>query len=153
MYRLRIIAVLIFTAGLVGCATLLPTFETPTVTISSFRILPGNSIVPTFEVGLHVSNPNAVALNLLGLTYQVELEGHQVFSGVANDLPVIKGYGSGDIVLQGQPDLLGTFNLFHDLLKRPRDSVGYRVDAALDVGRLLPKIRINREGQVSLQSR
>ncbi len=151
MRCLKFIAVLLLTVCLGGCATLLPTFETPTVIVSSFRMLPGRSIVPTFEIGLHVSNPNAVALNLVGLTYQVELEGHQVFSGVANDLPVIKGYGSGDIILQGQPDLLGTFNLFQDLMRRPRETVLYRVDAALDIGRLLPKIRINREGQVSLK--
>lgn len=150
MGRLKLGVLLLVILSMVSCSALVPSFESPTVTISNFRVLPGQSIVPTFEIGLHVSNPNRMPLNLVGLSYLVELEGHQVFSGVANDLPVIAGYGSGNIVLQGQPDLIGTFNLFHDLMRRPRQDVSYRVDAVLDIGGLMPKIRINREGLVSL---
>ena len=151
MRSLKLLIVLMFTLSVVGCAALLPKFESPTVSVTDFKVLPGDSVVPRFEVGLHVSNPNRVALNLVGVTYRIELEGHQVFSGVSNDLPVIAGYGAGDVVLQGQPDLFGTFNLFHDLMRRPRENVSYQVDAVLDVGGLLPKIRIKREGQVTLK--
>ncbi len=151
MYRLKVVLVLMTALVAGGCAVLLPQFETPTVAVTDFRMLPGRSIVPTFEIGLHVSNPNRSALKLAGLVYQVELEGHQIISGVASDLPVIAAYGEGDVVLQARPDLFNTIHLFQDLLQRPRETVSFKVDAVLDVGALVPKIRITREGYVTLR--
>jgi len=150
MVRLKICLVLITVLLFSGCAALLPQFETPTVVVTDFRVLPGQSIVPAFEIGLHVSNPNRSALKLVGLAYRVELEGHQILTGVASDLPVIAAYGEGDVVLQARPDLFSTFNLFQDLLRRPRETVSFTVEAALDVGGLVPKIRVREEGTVSL---
>ena len=134
----------------VACAPLLPTFETPTVSVSSFRVLPGNSIVPTFEIGLHVANPNRLPLKLAGLSYNVELEGYRILSGVSNQLPVIAAYGEGDVLLQAQPDLLNTIGLFTRLMNRPQDNFSYNLEALLDVGGLIPKIRVSKEGSLSL---
>ncbi|MDX2481982.1 MAG: LEA type 2 family protein [Desulfuromusa sp.] len=145
----NIICVLIFL--IVGCAPLLPNFEEPTVNLTSFRVLPSdNSIVPTFEIGLHVTNPNRMALKLQGLSYNVELEGHRVLSGVSNQLPVIEAYAEGDVLLQAQPDLFSTISLFTDLLNQPRDKFTFNLEALLDVGGLLPKIRIQKAGELSL---
>lgn len=134
-----------------GCAMLQPGFETPDVRVTSFRILPSESIAPRFEIGLHVINPNRAALQLEGLSYSVELEGLKVISGVTRDLPVIEGYGSGDVVLQASADLLNSLNLLTDLMSRPRETVGYALNAKLDVGALLPSIRINQTGVIALQ--
>ena len=134
----------------VSCAPLLPSFETPTVTVSSFRVLPGNSIVPSFEIGLHVANPNRVPLKLAGLSYHVELEGYRILSGVANQLPVIEAYGEGTVLLQAQPDLISTFSLFAELMSQPRDRYTYNLEALLDVGGLMPKIRVQKDGTLAL---
>lgn len=133
-----------------GCAPLLPNFETPTVNVSSFRVLPGNSIVPTFEIGLHVINPNRMALELQGLSYNVELEGYRVLSGVSNKLPVIEAYGEGDVLLQARPDLFSTISLFTDLMNQPRDMFKFNLEALLDVGGLMPKIRVQKKGELSM---
>ncbi len=143
-----IILLLFFT--FLGCAPLLPRFETPTVHLTSFRVLPGNSIVPTFEIGLHVINPNRIALKLHGLSYNVELEGFRVLSGVSNQLPVIEAYGEGDILLQARPDLFSTISLFTNLLNQPREQFTFTLEALLDVGGLMPKIRVYKEGMLSL---
>ncbi len=133
-----------------ACAPLLPSYETPTVNVSSFRILPGNNVVPTFEIGLHVINPNRMALKLQGLSYNVELEGYRVLSGVANELPVIAAYGEGDVVLKAQPDLFSTISLFTDLMNQPRDIFKFNLEALLDIGGLMPKIRVQKAGEVAL---
>lgn len=135
---------------LVGCTPFLHNFETPTVNVTSFRVLPGNSIVPTFEIGLHVTNPNQIALKLQGLSYYVELEGYRILSGVSNQLPVIEAYGDGEVLLQVSPDLFSTISLFTDLLNQPRDVFAFNLEAFLDVGGLLPKIRVYKEGKLSL---
>lgn len=134
---------------LAGCATLSPDFEQPSVSVSSFRMLPSNSLVPKFEIGLHVINPNRIPLKLLGMSYEVELEGHRVLTGVANQLPLIAAYGEGDVLLQATPDLFSTLSLFTDLMNQPREKFNFNFSARLDVGKFLPKIRVEKSGQIS----
>ena len=50
---------IILTAMLEACGSLRPGYETPTVTISSFRTVPSQGTLPTFEIGLNVINPVA----------------------------------------------------------------------------------------------
>ncbi len=135
---------------LAGCATLSPDFERPSVSVSSFRVLPSNSIVPKFEIGLHVINPNRIPLKLFGLSYEVELEGYRILTGVASELPIISAYGEGDLLLQATPDLFSTISLFTDLMKQPREKFQFKFSARLDVGKFLPKIRVEKSGEISL---
>ncbi|MCK4622154.1 MAG: LEA type 2 family protein [Desulfuromonadales bacterium] len=139
--------------GLAGCATLRADFEQPTVTVSSFRVLPASSVVPKFEIGLHVVNPNRIPLQLFGMSYAVELEGHRILTGVASELPMISAYGEGDVLLQASPDLLSTINLFADLMNQPREKFKYNFTARLDVGKFLPKIHIEKSGEITLSGR
>jgi len=133
-----------------SCAILHPGFEQPTVSVTSFRALPTGSAVPRFEIGLHVVNPNSFPLGLQGISYTINLEGHRILTGVANQLPQIAAYGEGDLLLQASPDLLNTLKLFSDLMNQPRESFHYELLAKLDVGGLLPKILVSQSGQVTL---
>jgi LEA14-like dessication related protein len=150
MKILKQVVVFFLLLSLSACAPLFPGFEAPTATLSSFRVLPGDTIVPTFEIGLHISNPNRVPLKLEGMTYGVYLEGEPVLRGVTNQLPVIAAYGDGEVLLQARPDVFSTINLFTRWLNQPRDVFSYSFEAQLDVGRFLPKINIVRAGEVSL---
>ena len=61
------IFILAFT--LTSCATLDPDYEEPTVTLSSFNALPSEGMIPAFEIGLRIINPNTQPLNLVGIVY------------------------------------------------------------------------------------
>lgn len=150
MNRFRLIIILLVLVLLAGCAPLMPNFEEPHVSLTSFRVLPGDSIVPTFEIGLHITNPNRSVLKLGGVSYNVELEGYRIISGVSNRLPQIEAYGEGNLLLEARPDLFNTINLFTQLINQPRDSFEFKLEALLDVGALLPKIRVEKSGEVSL---
>ncbi len=135
---------------LTGCATLRPDFEEPVVSVTSFRVIPSNSVVPKFEIGLHVINPNRTALELAGIAYTISLEGHKVLTGVSNKLPVIDAYGEGDVQLQATPDLMNSIGLFADLMRQPRQSFRYDLVAKLDVGGWLPRILVEKTGEISI---
>lgn len=135
---------------LAGCAMLQPEFESPEVRVTSFNVLPSEGIAPRFEIGLHVINPNRSELKLVGLSYSAKLEGHKVLSGVTNDLPIIEGYGQGDVLLQVSADLINSLSLLSDLLRQPRETVNYELNAKLDVGAFLPSIRVEKTGEISL---
>ena len=133
-----------------GCASLQADFKEPNVSVTSFRALPSEGMAPRFEIGLHVTNPNRTALELVGLSYTVNLEGRQILTGVANELPVIAAYGEGDITLLATADLFNSFSLFADLLRQPRDTFAYEINADLDLGGIYPNISVAKKGQISL---
>ncbi|WP_421869530.1 LEA type 2 family protein [Motiliproteus sp.] len=136
--------------GLSGCATLQPGFEKPVVNLTSFELLPSNGVAPKFGIGLHVINPNRTPLSLKGLVYNVEIEGHKILTGVANDLPVIAAYGEGDIQLQASANLFNTLRMLSSLVNRPSNSLTYDLNAKLDVGSLLPRVEVNESGKIDL---
>lgn len=145
------VALIATTMALAGCTGLRPGFETPTVSVTSFRTLPGTGVVPEFEIGLQVVNPNREALRLDGVSYTVSLEGKELVKGVSNQLPVIEGYGTGDITLTAAPNLVAGVRLITDLLSGPRDTFRYALEAKLDVGTFIPAIRVRDEGEISLR--
>lgn len=136
---------------LAGCAGLGPGYETPTVTVSSFRALPSEGAMPAFEIGLRVINPNREALELRGVSYTVSLEGHEVIKGVGSDLPVIDAYGEGEFKLTAAANLFAGIRLLTDLMSSDNDSFKYALEAKLDVGGFRPTIRVRDSGRISLR--
>jgi len=136
-----------------GCAALHPNFEPPKVSLTTFRLLPSEGMAPRFEIGLHVVNPNLTPLPLQGLSYSVKIEGRQILSGVTSELPIIAGYAEGDVVLQATADLFNGLRLLSELMAEPRDTFSYELEAKLDIGRMLPNIRIKETGEIPLQQR
>lgn len=156
MMRLRsrfAVAILAAASLLQACGALRPGFETPTVTVNSFRALPSNGVLPDFEIGLRVMNPNRDALKLAGVSYTVSLNGHEVIQGVSSEMPVIDGYGQGDVVLRATPNLLAGVRLIADFASASTDSLDYELEAKLDLGGLYPSIRVADSGTVSLRAR
>jgi LEA14-like dessication related protein len=144
------IAVVLVAVLVSGCAGLRPGWETPTVTVKSVRAIPSQGMLPEFEIDLHVVNPNREALKLAGVSYTVSLEGHELIKGVGNDLPVIEGYGEGDITLNASADLFAGVGLVRELMSSQKDTLSYSFEAKLDPGALRPSIRVKDSGEVSL---
>jgi hypothetical protein len=137
---------------LAGCASFGPAWETPTVTVNSFRTLPSGGAMPQFEIGLEVVNPNRTALQLAGVSYTISLDGREIIKGVGNELPVIDGYGTGQVTLTASANLFAGVQLVSDLLRSPKESFEYRLEAKLDPGGLRPAIRISDTGRISAGS-
>ncbi len=144
------IAIIVITGLLAGCAGMRPGWETPTVTVKAVRAVPSQGMLPEFEIDLHVVNPNREALKLVGVSYTVSLEGHELIQGVGNDLPVIDGYGEGDFTLNASADLFAGVGLIRELMSTQKDKLSYKFEAKLDPGALRPSIRIKDTGEVSL---
>lgn len=134
-----------------GCATLQPGYETPVVSITSFEAIPTQGMLPRFQIGLHIVNPNRSDLNLKGVSYTIALEGHKVMTGVSNKLPKIEAYGEGDVVLNASVDLFSSVVFFTDLIRHQKtEKISYSLKAKLDAGSLHPLIRVTKKGELSL---
>ena len=144
------IAMIAVAVLLAGCAGLRPGWETPTVTVKSVRAVASQGMLPEFEIDLHIVNPNREALKLAGVSYTVSLEGHELVKGVGNNLPVIEGYGEGDITLNASADLLAGVGLVREMMSSRKETLSYSFEAKLDPGALRPSIRVKDSGEVSL---
>ncbi|MBT8059615.1 MAG: LEA type 2 family protein [Xanthomonadales bacterium] len=133
-----------------ACATLSPNYEEPTVTLSSFKALPSEGMVPAFEIGLRIINPNSQPLNLDGIVYTVSLEGHELVKGVGKDFPVIEGYSEGEVKLTAAANLLAGIRFVGDMMQERGESVEYEFKAKLDLGGLYPSIRVSERGEINL---
>ncbi|MDY0221103.1 MAG: LEA type 2 family protein [Desulfobacterium sp.] len=134
-----------------GCAALQPGYETPQVTISSFEALPSQGVIPRFQIGLHIINPNRTPLELKGVSYTISLEGNKVLTGVSNRLPKIEAYGEGDVVLNASVDFFNSMGFLKDLIQnQKKDNITYGFTAKLDVGSLYPFIWVTKKGKISL---
>ena len=147
-YSRSVFLILLF-ALLTSCANFPRSIETPSVKLVSLTPLPASGLEQRFAMGLRVSNPNANALNLVGLSYAVELEGFKVISGVANDIPSIAAYGDSVVNLEASVSLLEGMRLLSSLLSKPKGEVNYRINAKLDTGLpIIGKIPVTDSGIV-----
>lgn len=139
---------------LTACASMPSDFEEPKVTITSFTPVNSGSIGPEFDIVLRVTNPNRTALELEGMSYTIDIDGNEVMSGVANDLPTIKAYGEADVKLKATANLFGGFKLLTGMMNEYKDKMEYEFNAKLDVGSFVPRIKVSKKGTFSFtQSR
>ena len=129
-----------------ACASIDPDYEEPTVTLSSFRAMPSEGGIPTFEIGLHVLNPNAASFQLEGVVYTVSIQGHDVVKGVGKDFPVLEGYSEQTIKLTATANLFAGIRLVMDLVNSKSDDLEYEFEAKLDTGGFGRSIRIKETG-------
>lgn len=132
-----------------GCTTLRPDFETPSVNVTSFKPLHSQSFTPRFEIGMRVVNPNSTRLNLRGMSYKVFLNDYEVVEGAANELPVVPAYGEAQFKVIATVSLMEGMRFVQDMLKNANGQVDYRLQAKLDVGAMIPSIRIEKTGSYS----
>lgn len=133
-----------------ACANMSPNYEEPTVTLSSFKAIPSEGMVPSFEIGLRIINPNSQALNLDGIVYTVSLQGFELVKGVGKDFPVIEGYSEGNVKLTAAANLLAGIRFVGDMMQSEGGPVEYEFKAKLDLGGLYPSIRVRETGEINL---
>lgn len=134
-----------------GCAGFGPGREAPTVSVQSFRAVPGQGAgLPAFEIGLIVLNPNPEPLRLQGVAYSIRLDGQSLLDGVSNELPVIEGYGQGTVTLDAAVNVLGGVRLLNSLLGSPRRTFDYEFTARLDPVGFSRNIRVTESGRIDL---
>ena len=147
LYKIFVVLLMAMSAA---CATLLFDIQQPEITVSSFRALPSQGTVLNFEIMLHVKNPNPVTLKLNGISYSASIAGHRIITGTADALGSVETNGEGDYPILAQANLVSGAALLVDLLKDPKELVSYEFDATIDIGGLLPDIRIRKQGELSM---
>ena len=133
-----------------SCAGLNPNYEQPTVTISSFKVVPQEGMLPTFDIGLRIINPNPMPINLKGVVYSISLQGQELIKGVGKDYPQIDGYSQGDIFISASTSVLAGIRFIASMVEHPQDRLNYEFDAKLDLGGFFLSQRVSEKGSFNL---
>ena len=132
-----------------GCTSLRPDFDSPSVGVTSFKPLTSQGLIPRFEIGMRVVNPNATELNLRGMSYKIFLNDYEVVEGAANELPVVPAYGEAEFKVIATVGLIEGIRFVNNLLQNASGQVSYRLQTKLDIGAMAPAIRIEKTGSFS----
>ena len=136
-----------------SCATMDPNYEEPTVMLSSFRAVPSEGMVPSFEVGLRIINPNSTPLDLEGVVYSISLQGHELVKGVGKGYPQIEGYSEGNITLSASANLLSGVRFITGMVKQKDEPLVYEFEAKLDLAGFYPSLKISETGKLDFLNR
>lgn len=148
-YSLRLCVVALFLV-LSGCATFSSPIDAPSVKLISVQLLPSDNLEQRLAIGLRVTNPNPVALKLIGMRYSLRLDGYNLISGVSNDVPAIASYADTSVEIIATVDWLSGLRLLQSFMSKPNSAVSYEFDAKLDPGYLLPAFHVTERGIVDL---
>ena len=87
----------------------------------------------------------------IGFKSMLELMGHEVITGVSNDVPEIGGYSEEVVTLQASLKLFQLLRLLAGLGQTPSDELTYRFAAKIDFRGLVPTQRVEETGQITLE--
>lgn len=138
---------LLFTAA---CASLVPEMDPPTVTVDKVRALPARDSGPRFEIVLRVANPNKQALDIVGISYTIDILDRELVSGVTNEVPRIEAYAEETVRLEAGVNLFEILRLLAELGRQRSDALDYRFAAKIDFRGFLPTQRVEERGSLSL---
>jgi LEA14-like dessication related protein len=138
--------------GMSGCATLDKNHEKPKVDVVGISKSETDSSALQFTIQLRIVNPNAETIHLNGLYYELSLEGIDIVTGVAKDLPAIEGYSEEVIYVSSAASLLSSARLVQKLINQPQDMLNYELKAKLGTtSKWMPSTTVVESGEISLQ--
>ncbi|HRH79100.1 MAG TPA: LEA type 2 family protein [Cellvibrionaceae bacterium] len=150
MKKIAIVAAVLAAALLSACNPLAK-FQQPQVQLSNLAVLQRQGFEQLFLLKLKVTNPNKMALPIAGLQYQVRLNGFDVFSGNATDIPQLKAYSDTYIELPVSANLISAGAVLASLLVSEHPTINYQLNATFDLTGVLPDFRVNEKGLVNLE--
>ncbi|WP_279248133.1 LEA type 2 family protein [Candidatus Marimicrobium litorale] len=133
-----------------ACATVTSQLDPPKINIEDFRSLPTEGGAPRFEITLRVINPNAQALDIVGISYSIELLGRELITGVSKNIPSIGGYSEGLVTLDAGLQLFELLRLLASVGSQEDGPLEYRFLAKIDFAGFVPTQRIEESGKIAL---
>lgn len=131
-----------------ACAGLPTALEQPRVKLVNLAPVAGQGMERRFALDLMITNPNAQDIVLQGMSYAVNIGGHDLFSGVAADLPPLLAYRETPVRVEVSTSMMALLGLLNDLARKGPADMQYALEAKLDVGNWLPAIRVRETGPV-----
>jgi len=134
---------------LVSCAGL-GVNERPVVTLTNLRLLESEGLSMRFAIDLAITNPGPVSIPVDGLSWNLDLEGSRILTGVSNQVPTLEPYTEVPLSLEASTNLTGMVELFTRLVNRQSEEFDYQLKTRLGLGGFRLPLTYTDSGSVSL---
>jgi LEA14-like dessication related protein len=134
-----------------GCATIRSDYEKPKVDVVGITKSETDTTALQFTIQLRIVNPNAETINLQGLYYELSLDGIDIVSGTARDIPPIEGYSDAIVSVSAAPSLVNSIRLASRLLEGTGTEIPYELRAKLGTtSKWMPSTTVTDRGMIPL---
>ena len=137
---------------LTACATIDPDYERPKVDVVGITKSETDTAALQFTIQLRIVNPNAETIHLDGLYYELSLDGIEVVTGTANNLPTIEGYSDTVVSVSSAASLVNSVRLASRLMNATGAELPYELRAKLGTSsRWIPATTVTEAGMIPLR--
>lgn len=152
MRRLLATLFVVSLSVLSGCAMLRGDFVEPDVAVAAIRMGKAEGLYQPLFVDVVITNPNRTELALDGITYKIELQGHELVKGTSREPLLVAAGGTARYTIPASLNLLNGVGLFRDLMmQQGKGGLKYNFEAQLDpTSWWMPKINVDRSDEIKL---
>ncbi len=154
MRRLLTALLVVSVSLLSGCAMMRGDFAEPDVAIAAIRMGQAEGLYQPLFVDVVITNPNRTELALDGITYKIELQGHELVKGVSREPLQVAAGGTARYTIPASLNLFNGVGLLRDLMMQQGKgggSLNYKFEAQLDpTSWWMPKINVDRSDEIRL---
>jgi LEA14-like dessication related protein len=133
-----------------GCAALQPggsDFDPPTVELMAVKPARSQGLEARFDISLRVVNPNARALDLEGVYYELWIQDKKLLTGASAEPTTIPAFGEGRVDVSGVASLFGSLALLTRLMEaKPQGGIEYELKTKLSIAGIPRAVRISQQG-------
>jgi LEA14-like dessication related protein len=145
------VALVVGVVLLASCSAIPRTVETPTVRLLSLNLLEAGMSQQRFGLRLLVANPNAVALSIEGLGFEVRLAGEGILRGRSTAAFTLPASGQEIVAAEVTSDLVASVSRLIALLQGPADTLAYELTGELILpGSFRPPLHFHSRGEAPL---
>jgi len=120
------------------------------IEVKLVNIHPINSIglSPRFNIQLLIANPNPQNVEIEGASFNLEVAGENILSGVSYNMPTLMAYSQTNIQVQSTLNLLSLYALLTHLSQLPNQETKYKLHTELKPKGFF-RFNINKEGYLN----
>lgn len=116
-----------------GCATLPAGTEPPYLSLVSIEPVEVTPLEQKYRFRVRVQNPNDHDLDISGMSYVLEVNGHSFLKGVSDEAVTIPRFGESIIELSGVSTLFGFVRQIQALQKQETPNLRYKLSGKLSL--------------------
>ena len=132
-----------------ACSHLSMDYQKPEVHLTKVQPLPSEGLEQRFVIGLRITNPNNMALDISGLSYSLSLQGSKVLTGVSNQVGRIEPYSENRVELESSASLMGGLRALISLMQAPQ-AVQYQLETQLNTAWWPWPVKVVESGEIEL---
>lgn len=147
----KLCVVWVLVVFMTGCALVRPNIEPPKVVLDSLEMLPVKGLNQRFRIGLRMTNPNARALKLNGISYTLALNGYQLIDGVGKDIPELPPFSEVAFDVEASTNMFEALRFVNNFMGgKASGDLEYRLRADISVAGLPRQLSVEETGTVPM---